>query len=187
MAFITKILGLFLGNKSEKDILDVKPQVEETKKEYDRIVNFSNDDLRKETFRLKNVIKERIKAEEEEIAALKEEVEEIEIQESEKVYERIDKLEETIIQKIEEVLNEILPTAFAIVKETANRFFSSEKVEVTALDYDRDLAATRNSIVIEGDKAIWYNKWMAGGTEITWDMVHYDVQLIGGVVLRQNF
>jgi preprotein translocase subunit SecA len=186
MAFITKILGLFLGNKSDKDILDVKPQVDAAKKEYERIVTFSNDELRKETFRLKNVIKERIRAEEEEIASLKDEVEEIEIQESEKVYERIDKLEEAIIQKIEEVLNEVLPTAFAIVKETANRFYSSEKVVVTALDYDRDLAASRNSIVIENDKAIWYNKWMAGGTEITWDMVHYDVQLIGGVVLHQG-
>lgn len=125
-------------------------------------------------------MRERIREEEEEIAALKEKADEVEIQDSEKLYERIDKLEEVITQKIEDTLNEILPVAFAIVKETASRFFNSSEVVVTALDYDRDLAATRNSIVIDGDKAIWYNKWMAGGNEIIWDMVHYDVQLIGG-------
>jgi len=186
MAFVNKILGLFLGNKSDKDIKEVMPLVEATKIEYERIVTLTNDELRKETFRLKGVIKERIRADEEEISALKEKVEEVEIQDSEKIYERIDKLEEGIIQKIEEVLLEILPTAFAIVKETANRFFQNEKVVVTALDYDRDLAATRSSIVIEIDRAIWDNKWMAGGNEITWDMVHYDVQLIGGVVLHSG-
>ncbi len=186
MAFITKVLGVFLGNKSDRDIREIMPIVEAVKQEYERVVKLSNDGLREESAKLKKIISERIQEEENEIAALKEKVEEIEIQESEKVYERIDKLEEIIIQKIEDVLNELLPTAFALVKETANRFFSHEKVVVTALDYDRDLAANRNNIVIEGDKAIWYNKWIAGGNEITWDMVHYDVQLIGGVVLHQG-
>jgi preprotein translocase subunit SecA len=186
MAFINKFLGLLLGNKSERDIKVIMPMVEATKMEYERIIGLSNDDLRKETFKIKTIITGRTKPEEDEIASLKEKVEEIEIQESEKVYERIDKLEEAIIHKIEEVMNEVLPTAFAIVKETANRFYTNKEVVVTALDYDRDLAATRNSIVIEGEKAIWYNKWIAGGTEITWDMVHYDVQLVGGVVLHQG-
>jgi preprotein translocase subunit SecA len=186
MAFITKILGKILGNKSERDIDEIMPIVEKVKQEYDRISSFTNDQLRDETLRLKSYLAEKIKSEEEEIASLKEKVEEIEIQESEKIYERIDKLEETIIQKIEEVLNEILPVAFAIVKETASRFANNEQLEVTARDFDRNLSATRNSIVIDGDKAIWYNKWMAGGNEITWDMVHYDVQLIGGVVLHQG-
>jgi len=186
MAFITKILGKILGNKSERDIDEIMPIVEKVKQEYDRISSFTNDQLRDETLRLKSYIAEKIRAEEEEIASLKEKVEEVEIQESEKIYERIDKLEESIILKIEEVLNEILPVAFAIVKETANRFRNNEKLVVTARDFDRNLSATRNSIVIDGDKAIWYNKWMAGGTEITWDMVHYDVQLIGGVVLHQG-
>ncbi len=186
MAFITKILGKILGNKSERDITEISPMLAEIKKEYDRVISFTNDQLREETWRLKALIKERIKEEEEEIASLREKAEEVEIQDSEKLYERIDKLEEAIIAKIETTLNEILPTAFAIVKETANRFFSHERVVVTARDYDGDLAATRNSIVIEGDKAVWFNKWIAGGTEITWDMVHYDVQLIGGVVLHQG-
>jgi len=186
MAIVTKILSKILGNKSDRDINEIKPIVEAVKVEYSRITSLSNDQLREETDRLRAIIKDRIKAENEEIEKLKIEVEDVEIQESEKIYERIDKLEEIIIEKIEAVLNEILPTAFAIVKETANRFFQNEKVIVTARDYDRNLAAVRSSIVIEGDKAIWYNRWMAGGNEITWDMVHYDVQLIGGVVLHQG-
>ncbi len=186
MAFVTKILSKILGNKSERDITEVMPLVETVKKEYERIKLLSHDELRGESARIKNMIHERIKPEEDEIARLKEQVEEVEIQESEKIYESIDKLEAAINQKIEQVLNEILPTAFSIVKDTARRFFENSQVEVTATDFDRDLATLRNSIVIEGDKAIWYNKWIAGGNEITWDMVHYDVQLIGGIVLHQG-
>ncbi len=186
MAFVTKVLGKFLGNKSERDIKEVTPVVEDIKKEYSQITSFTNDELRSESERLKNVIRERIKPEEDEIASLKEKVEEVEIQESEKIYQEIDKLEEQIDEKIEVVLNEILPTAFALVKETAKRFTDNEKLEVVATDFDRDLAATRESIQIDGDKATWYNKWIAGGTEITWGMVHYDVQLIGGVVLHSG-
>lgn len=186
MAFVNKILGMFLGNKSDKDIKEILPLLDDIKKEYARITGLTNDELRKETFRLKEIIKERTKAEEDEIASLKLKVEEIDIQESEKIYERIDKLEDAIIHKLEETLNEILPVAFAIVKETAKRFYDSEQVVVTALDYDRDLAATRSSIVIDNDYAIWNNRWIAGGNEITWDMVHYDVQLIGGIVLHQG-
>ncbi|MGQ8335381.1 preprotein translocase subunit SecA [Sunxiuqinia sp. A32] len=186
MAFVNKILGKFLGNKSDRDIKEIAPIVESIKTEYSRIVNFTHDELRSESQRLKDVIKERIKPEEDRIIALKEQVEEVEIQESEKIYQEIDKLEELINEKIEVVLNEILPTAFALVKETAKRFFDNEKVVVQASDFDRDLAAGRTSIEIDGDKAIWYNKWIAGGNEITWDMVHYDVQLIGGIVLHQG-
>ncbi len=186
MAFINKVLGKFLGNKSERDIKEVAPTVEKIKEEYTRISQFTNDELRAESQRLKNVIQERIKPEEDEIAALKEKVEEVEIQESEKIYQEVDKLEERIDEKVEEVLNEILPTAFSIVKETAKRFTDNEKVVVNATDFDRDLAASRDSIQIEGDKAIWFNKWIAGGNEITWEMVHYDVQLIGGIVLHSG-
>ncbi|MCG6187744.1 preprotein translocase subunit SecA [Maribellus maritimus] len=186
MAFVTKVLGKLLGNKSERDIKEVSPIVEKIKEEYNRITKLSNDDLRKESDKLKQIINERIKPEENEIASLKEKVEEVDIQESEKIYEQIDKIEEKIDEKIEEVLNEILPTAFAVIKETASRFNDNEQIEVTANDFDKDLAATRNSINIKGDKAIWDNKWIAGGSEITWNMVHYDVQLIGGVVLHQG-
>ncbi len=186
MAFITKILGKILGNKSERDINEVIPLVEKAKAEFERLAGLSNDELRAETEKIRETIKLRIREEEEEIASLKEKVEDIDIQESEKLYERIDKLEEIIIEKLEAVLNEVLPVAFAIVKETANRFCHHECLEVSARDFDRDLAARRSSVVIEGDKAIWFNKWMAGGNEITWDMVHYDVQLIGGIVLHQG-
>jgi preprotein translocase subunit SecA len=186
MAFITKVLGKILGNKSERDIKEITPIVEKIKEEYKRITLLSNDGLREESVKLKGIITERIKPEVDEIAQLKEEVEFAEIQDTEKLYERIDKLEEKINEKIEEVLNEILPAAFALVKETAKRFFDNEEIEVIASDFDRDLAATRDSIIIKGDKAIWKNRWIAGGNEITWNMIHYDVQLIGGVVLHQG-
>ncbi|MCL1821927.1 MAG: preprotein translocase subunit SecA [Prolixibacteraceae bacterium] len=186
MAFVTKILGKILGNKSDRDIAEINPVVASVNKEWERVNKLCNDDIRGETFKLKNIINERIQAEVDEIEKLRQEVEEVEIQDSEKIYERVDKLEDIILEKLEAVLKEILPTAFAIVKETANRFTHSETVVTTALDYDRDLAAARSHVIIEGDKAIWKNKWMAGGNEIIWNMVHYDVQLIGGVALHSG-
>ena len=186
MAFVTKILGKILGNKSERDIKEVSPLVEKIKEEYKRISQLSNEGLRLESDKLKQIIDERIKPEEDEIASLKLKVEEADILESEKIYEQVDKLEARIDEKLEEVLNEVLPAAFALIKETARRFTENETVEVTANQFDRDLAAKRESIIIQGEKAIWKNRWMAGGSEITWNMVHYDVQLIGGVVLHQG-
>jgi len=186
MALLNTILGKIFGNKSERDIKEVAPVTEKIKEEYNRIIQLSNDGLREESDKIKRIIDERIKPEEDEIAKLKIEVEDADIQASEKIYEKIDKLEEQIDVKLEEVLNEALPIAFALVKETARRFVENENVEVTARDYDRDLAAARNSIIINGDKAIWKNKWLAGGNEIVWNMVHYDVQLIGGIVLHRG-
>jgi preprotein translocase subunit SecA len=186
MAFINSLLGKIFGNKSERDIKEVTPVIEKIKQEFSRITKLSNDELREESDKIKKIIDERIKPEEDEIAKLKVEVEDADIQASEKIYEKIDKLEEQIDLKLEEVLNEILPVAFAIVKDTARRFVENENVEVMARDYDRDLAAARNSIIINGDKAIWKNSWMAGGNEIIWNMVHYDVQLIGGIVLHRG-
>jgi len=186
MALITKILGKILGTKSERDIKEITPLLEEIKKEYDRVISFTNDQLREETDKLRRIVKERIKQEEVQIAELTEKAEDVDITESENIYSQIDKLEETIETKLEEVLNEILPTAFSIVKETAKRFFENEKVVVTAREYDKDLASARESITIKGDQAIWKNSWIAGGNLTTWDMVHYDVQLIGGIVLHQG-
>jgi preprotein translocase subunit SecA len=186
MAFINKILGVFLGNKADKDMAEIAPMVELIKKEYERIKLLSTDELRAESAKLKEIVRERIKAEEDRIIELKELAETVDIQESENIYTEIDKLEEKIDDKLEEVLNEILPAAFAIVKATAKLFTENEKIVVTASDFDRNLATTRNSIIIDGDKATWMNKWIAGGNEITWDMVHYDVQLIGGIVLHQG-
>jgi len=186
MAFINKILGKFLGSKADKDMVEIKPILELTKKEYERIKLLSNNELREESARLKAFIKERIKPEEDRIAELQELVETVDIQESEKIYQEIDKLEEKIDDKLEDVLNEILPVAFSVVKATAKLFTENERVIVKANDFDRDLAAVRNSIVIEGENAVWMNKWMAGGNQITWEMIHYDVQLIGGIVLHQG-
>jgi len=186
MAFINKILGKILGSKSDKDMTEIAPLLEKIKKEYERINLLSNDELRAESSRLKDLIKERIKPEEDRINELKELVDTIDIQESEKVYEEIDKLEEKIADKLEEVLNEILPIAFSIVKATAKLFTENERIVVQASDFDRELATTRGSILIEGENAIWLNTWMAGGSQITWGMVHYDVQLIGGMVLHQG-
>ena len=186
MAFINKILGKFLGSKSDKDMAEIAPLLALIKKEYERISLLSNNELRAESARLKELIKDRIKPEEDRIAELKELVDTVDIQESEKIYQEIDKLEEKIDDKLEEVLNEILPIAFSVVKATAKLFTENERVVVSASDFDRDLATTRNSILIEGENAIWLNKWMAGGNEITWEMVHYDVQLIGGIVLHQG-
>ncbi len=186
MAFINSLLGKIFGNKSERDIKEVNPVIEKIKVEYNRIVQLTNDGLREESDKIKNIIDDRIKPEEDEIAQLKIEGEEADIQASEKIYEKIDKLEEKIVEKLEEVLEEVLPAAFALIKETARRFVENENVEVTARDYDRDLAAARNSIIINGNKAIWKNRWLAGGSEIVWNMVHYDVQLIGGIVLHRG-
>jgi preprotein translocase subunit SecA len=186
MAFINKILGAFLGNKSDRDIREVTPVLDKIKAEYERVKLFSNDDLRVESRKLREIISERIRPEEEQIEALKLKAEEAEVQDTEEIYQEIDKLEERIAGKIEEVLNEVLPVAFAVVKETAKRFFESKSVVVSASDFDRELAARKSNVEISGDQAIWHTSWIAGGNEITWDMVHYDVQLIGGVVLHSG-
>ena len=186
MTFINKILGKFLGNKSDRDIREITPIIEQIRAEYQRITNLSNDELRAESARLKKVIQDRIQPDLDEIQALKEKVEEVEVQDTEKIYQEIDKIEENINQKIETVLNEVLPPAFAVIKETAKRFAENEKITVQASDFDRDLASHKNNVEIDGEHAIWHNKWIAGGNEISWDMVHYDVQLIGGVVLHQG-
>ncbi|WP_163711873.1 preprotein translocase subunit SecA [Mangrovibacterium lignilyticum] len=186
MAFISKILGKFLGNKSDRDIKEITPILENIKIEYARITQLSNDELRAESEKLKNTLKERIKPEEDEIASLKAQAEDADIQESEQLYQRVDKLEEQIDLKIEEVLDEILPAAFSVIKETAKRFTENEKIVVQANDFDRDTAAAKDNVEIDGEKAIWYNSWIAGGTEITWQMIHYDVQLVGGIVLHSG-
>ena len=188
MALVNKILGKFLGNKSERDIKEVLPLVEKTKEEYAKLTSISHDELRVRSLELKQRVRDYVKEDEEEIQNLKKSIEDqdMDVAESERIYERVDKIEKDITAKYEDILNEVLPEAFAIVKDTARRFYENEKLEVTATDFDRELAAARDSIVIEGDKAIWYNKWIAGGNETTWEMVHYDVQLIGGIVLHKG-
>ena len=188
MGLIDNVLTKLFGNKSDRDIKEIMPYVNLAKEEYDKLINISNDELRNKTLELQQEITNFIKEETEQIQAIKKQLdtEDLHVNQREDLYTDIDKIEEKIDEKIEEVLDQILPRAFAIVKDTARRFKENEYIEVTATDFDRNIAAQRDSVEIDGDKAIWYNKWMAGGNEITWDMVHYDVQLIGGVVLHKG-
>ncbi|MCK4346783.1 MAG: preprotein translocase subunit SecA, partial [Bacteroidales bacterium] len=188
MSAISGVLGKIFGNKYEKDLRELTPYVQIINVEYEKIETLSNDELRKRSVELKELIRNSTSEEEKEIARLKEQVdkEDTDVVEKEKIYNTIDKLEEKINEKLAVVLDEELPVAFAIMKDTARRFVENETIEVTATQFDRDLAATRDSIEIKGDKAIYKNSWIAGGNMITWDMVHYDVQLIGGVVLHEG-
>jgi preprotein translocase subunit SecA len=188
MSFINNLLTKFFGNKSDRDIKEIMPYVEKTKTEYEKLQNLSNDQLRDKTKELQQRINEFIQKENQEIAELKLKLDSdaLEIDQREEIYDAIDKIEKQIDDKIEDVLTQILPEAFAVIKETARRFKENEYVEVTATDFDKNIAAKRSSVEIEGSNARWYNKWMAGGNEITWDMVHYDVQLIGGVALHNG-
>ena len=188
MSLFLKVLSSIFGNKSQKDIKEVMPIVLQIKQEYLRMVNLSNDELRAESDQLRIRIHEYIKAEEDEIATLKEQAEsgELPLEEGEKIYDKVDKLEETILKKIEEILNQVLPVAFAIVKDTARRFMENETIVVTATDFDRELSITKDFVEISGDNAIYKNEWIAGGSLQKWNMLHYDVQLIGGIVLHSG-
>jgi len=187
MDIVNKVLGLFLGNKYERDIKEITPYTKEILKEYDNLKDLSNDQLRDLTLVLKNEIMESLEADENEIKSLRNKAElEEDVIRKEEYYNEIDKIEKLIEEKLEKTLDNLVPRAFAIVKETARRFKENSFLEVTARQYDRDLAATRESITVNGDKAIWSNRWIAGGNEIAWDMIHYDVQLIGGVALHKG-
>lgn len=183
-----KFLSKLFGSKSERDIKAIQPIVNKIKEEYSKLSSLSNDELRAKTLEFKNRIQEYLKDIDTEIADLKEQAEDTNVDMSAKtaIYEKIDKLEKDRDKKLEEVLLEILPEAFAVVKDTARRLTENSVLEVSATDFDRELAARRPNVTIEGDKALWSNTWTAAGTQVTWNMVHYDVQLIGGVVLHQG-
>ena len=184
-----KLIEKIFGTKHERDIKALRPIVEKIHAEYERIKQLSNDDLRKQTLIFKEQIQKAIEKEEAELKTLRDRIEkelEMPIEEKEKIFKQIEKLENEIYEKTQKVLNEILPSAFAVVKETARRFKDNETLEVTATDFDRELAVIKPYVFIEGQKAYWKNTWRAGGNMITWDMVHYDVQLIGGIVLHQG-
>ncbi len=188
MDFINKILTRFIGNKADRDIKEIMPFVNNTKEELKKISSLTNDQLREKSANLRTKISDFVQGEKTQIEELKAKIERenIAYDEREKIYEQVDKLEKTIDEKYTEVLDECLPAAFAIVKETARRFKESPEIEVTANDKDRDLAAAKDICEIRGDKAVYFNKWIAGGSEILWEMVHYDVQLIGGVALHKG-
>ncbi|MDR1725947.1 MAG: preprotein translocase subunit SecA, partial [Bacteroidales bacterium] len=183
--FLTKLFG----NKSDRDLKELNPKLNATLEAYKTIKNLSNDELRIKTTEFKEKIKSAIADDEAEVEAMRNQLDtdlDMPISQKQRLYEQIEKLEDNIYDTTQQVLNELLPEAFAVVKETARRFFENEQVEVTATDFDRDLAAVRESVNISGDKAYFSNSWIAGGTMIHWDMVHYDVQLIGGAVLHEG-
>lgn len=186
MALVDIIKKVF-GTKSERDMKQVKPILEKVLAAYESIDKLSNDELRAKAEDLKRRIREVEEPFEKRIAEIKEQLEsDVPVSQKESLATESDKLVKDEDAEIEKILNEILPDAFAIMKSTARRFAQNPIVEVTANDFDRNLSASHDFVKIEGDKALWQNHWMAGGNEVTWDMVHYDVQIIGGIVLHQG-
>ena len=187
MNFIEIITKLF-GNKAQKDMRAIAPYVEKIKAAYTEIDALSNDELRARSKALMQRIQDQVADKKARIKELKAGIEGLEIDQREKIYNEVDKLEKDIQDDYTKTLNDILPEAFAIVKSTAHRFAENEQIVVTATQMDRDLAADPrfDFVEIDGDNAVYHNHWTAGGNEIVWDMVHYDVQLIGGVVLHQG-
>ena len=181
-----KILTSLFGNKSTRDMKLVKPLVEKVKQAYPEIEKLDNDALRAKTKEIQSYVQDSAKEEKAKIAELKAKIEATPIDERGAIFDQIDKLEKDVLDIYEKALNDVMPVAFSIVKETARRFAENEEVVVTATDFDRELAATKDFVRIEGDKAIYQNHWMAGGNDLKWDMVHYDVQLFGGIVLHQG-
>ena len=187
--FNSIIRTIFGGTKSEKDIKEILPLVNKINEIEEKLNAGTTDELRAATKKLQQKIADAIKPQEDKIAELKAKLEEEDItsvDEREAMYDTIDALKKEIDEIIKKTLDEILPEAFAIVKNTARRFATNEKVEATATQYDRDLSTICPHITIEGNKAIWSNTWIAGGNPTTWDMIHYDVQLIGGTILHQG-
>ncbi|MDZ7741609.1 MAG: preprotein translocase subunit SecA [Bacteroidota bacterium] len=182
-----KSLRKLFGTKSERDIKSMTPMVNNIKEVYEEVKKLSNDELRAKTLEFKEKINEYLAAVEGKIAEIKQEIEQEEdIEAREKLWNEVDKLEKLSYDKSQEILEQLLPEVFAVMKDTARRFKENETIEVTATDFDRKLAGSADHINIKGDKAIYRNSWMAGGNLITWDMIHYDVQLIGGIVLHQG-
>ncbi len=189
IGLFNKAVAKIFGSKSDSDLKAVMPFVERITEIFPQLSSLSNDELRAKTFEFKKRIQEHIEPIESQMQELNQKAEQnydLELREKEEIYQTIDKLKKELNAKIEEALNDILPEAFAVVKETARRFSKNEKLEVTATQHDRDLATKKNNVIIEGDKAIYKNRWMAAGVEVVWNMVHYDVQLIGGAVLHSG-
>ncbi len=187
MSIINSVLKVFLGDKRKKDIRALQPVVDQINKIYAGLKDLSNDELRQKTVEFKQKIKDATKDIAEKQARLQEKaLAEEDIDKREDIFKEIDELEEEKYRIEEKVLNEILPEAFAVMRETARRFKENDKLVVTATPFDRELAAKKDYVYIEGDKAVWLNEWDAAGKEIKWDMVHYDVQLMGGIVLHQG-
>jgi preprotein translocase subunit SecA len=183
--FISKLFG----SKSERDVKSLWPLAEKVKAEFAKLGDLSNDELRAKTLAFKQTIAEGLADIDSQIQEIKDRTEnnpDLDVSEKVELYTQLDKLEKDRNKELEVILMRILPEGFAVVKETAKRFKENKTIEVTATQFDRDLAARKSNVIIKGDKAIHHNSWTAAGNEVTWDMVHYDVQLIGGIVLHQG-
>ena len=185
---VLKILQSMFGNKSTRDMKLIQPFVEKIKAVYPEVEALDNDALRARSKEIQMQVQAAAKDIKDEVTRLKATIEDTPLEQREAIFHQIDKLEKDALQRYEDALNEVMPVAFAIVKETARRFAENEETIVTATDFDRELAADpkKDFISIAGDKAIYHNHWTAGGNDLKWEMIHYDVQLFGGVVLHQG-
>ena len=183
---INKFLSKLFGNKSTRDMKLIQPWVEKIKAAYPAIHDLDHDALRARTLELRQQVQASATELRAKIEELKAKIEDTPLEDREVIFNKIDKLETQVLDRMDEALTEVLPDVFAIVKDTARRFAENAEITVTATDFDRELAATHDFVRIEGDKAIYQNHWIAGGNDMQWDMVHYDVQLFGGVVLHQG-
>lgn len=189
LGIFTKALNSIFGNKSDRDIKVLLPRVAEINTHFEQLKGLSNDQLRAKTTEFRARIQQALADSNAQLADLRQQAEKLPagaVDEKFELYSEIDKLEKERDTILEKALDELLPEAFAVVKETARRFTENETLEVTASEMDRDLAASKDFVRIEGDKAIYQNRWMAAGNEVVWNMVHYDVQLIGGMVLHSG-
>mgnify|MGYP006076146799 FL=1 len=186
MSILNSVIKLFVGDKQQKDLKILQPVVDDVNKFETAFSKLSNDALRAKTTEFKTRIKTATKEFDDTVAALEEEAIKADIDRQEDIYAEIDTLKDEAYTVSEATLLEIMPEAFAVVKETAKRFVESTEIEVTATPFDRELSGERDHITLEGDKAFWENSWDAAGKPVTWDMIHYDVQLIGGSVLHQG-
>ncbi len=186
IGFISKLFG---GSKSDKDVKKIEPYVSKINQHFATYQSLTNDELRSKTQDFRKRIKEHLTDIEAEIAAKNKEAEDLPFNDllgKDAVYQEVDKLKKDRDKKIEDALNDILPEAFAVVKETARRFKENTEMVATATQLDRDLSVKKNYITINGDQSVFSNTWTAAGGQVTWNMVHYDVQLIGGIVLHQG-
>ena len=187
MSIINSLLKVFLGDKSGKDLKKLTPLVDEINYCFSQLSSISNDQLRDKTIEFKKIISDQTSEINKSIEDLNTNISNISSNsEKEELFKEVEALENELIVKKAEILDELLPQAFAVVKETAKRFFENEEIEVIASDFDKEIASKKSYTKIKSDKCIWKNNWDAAGKNVVWDMIHYDVQLIGGIVLHQG-
>ena len=187
MSIVNSLLKVFLGDKSGKDLKKITPLVDDINNHFIKMSSLSNDQLRNKTIEFKKSISNQTSDINQSIGELNIKIsDESSNTEKELLFKEVESLENDLILKKAEILDELLPEAFAVIKETAKRFFENEEIEVTTSDFDKEIAAKKSYTKIKNDKCIWVNNWDAAGKNVVWDMIHYDVQLIGGIVLHQG-